>query len=124
MGYQESYIFTKKNEDLDKIISMFDKHEIRTTGDNYCSCACKITLNKDIEDEFNTKYKKGKQFLYMVGERHEQRCIGNMFNINEIDYTDQEKKLINKVDIVFTEYFPSSKIFNDSEYASIEDIVL
>lgn len=131
MGYQESYIFTNNNNDLNKIVDIFKRHNIRTTDDWECSCVAKIKLNKnvktnvsifgesDIEDE---EFENGKEFLYMSGERYPQRSVNNLFDTYNIDYTEVERNLIDNVSIIFTEYMPSSNIFNSTDYASVEDI--
>lgn len=131
MGNQASFISTSKNSDLDKIISLFEKYNIRTADDEMCSCCAKVTLNKQIRltiDEVwgtvgnNKTFKKGKQFLLLVGERCCQRDIEDMFDMENIQYNDKELDLIYSIDIIFADYFPTEKMFEDIKYATIEDL--
>ena len=116
---------------MDKIISLFEKYNIRTADDEMCSCCAKVTLNKQIRltiDEVwgsvgnNKTFKKGKQFLLLVGERCCQRDIEDMFDMENIQYNDKELDLIYSIDIIFADYFPTEKMFEDIKYATIEDL--
>jgi len=135
MGSQTTFINTKRNSDLDKIIGLFRKYNIRTADDDMCNCSARVTLNKQIRatvDEVwgsvgnDITFKKGKQFLVMDGDRYYQRDIEEMFDTENIQYTDKELDLIYKIEITFADYFPCERIFEDKKYATIEelDIVL
>lgn len=131
MGSQASFISTNKNSDLDKIIDLFKKYNIRTADDEMCSCYAMVTLNKSIRstvDEVwgtlgnSRTFRKGKQFLLIEGERCCRREIEDMFDINNIQYTDKELDLIYKIEIIFVDYFPCEKIFEKKEYATIDKL--
>lgn len=131
MGSQASFISTNRNPDLDKIIALFKKYNIRTADDEMCSCYAKVTLNKQIRlmvDEVwgtvgnNQTFKKGKQFLLIEGERGYQSDIESMFDMDDIEYTDKELDLIYKIEITFADYFPCDKIFEDKQYATIDEL--
>ncbi len=131
MGSQSSFISTNRNSDLDKIIELFKKYNIRTADDEICSCYAKVTLSKRIRstvDEVwgtigsNKIFRKGKQFLLIEGERGCQSDIEDMFDIDNIEYTDKELDLIYKIEIIFADYLPCDKIFESKEYAIIEDL--
>ncbi|HEY8890189.1 MAG TPA: hypothetical protein VIM70_08015 [Clostridium sp.] len=131
MGSQSSFINTNRNSDLDKIIDLFRKYNLRTADDDVCSCSARVTLNKQIRttvDEVwgsvgnDTTFKKGKQFLVMDGERCYQRDILQMFDTENIQYTDKELDLIYKIEITFADYFPCERIFEDKEYATIDEL--
>lgn len=131
MGSQTSFIYTNRNSDIDKIIALLKKYNIRTADDDVCSCNAKVTLNKQIRstvDEIwgtigsNQTFRKGKQLLVIDGERYYQRNIENMFEIDNIEYTDKELDLIYKIDIIFADYMPCEKIFENKEYATIEEL--
>lgn len=131
MGSQASFISTNRNSDLDKIIELFKKYNIRTSDDEMCTCYAKVTLNKSIRstvDEVwgtvgNDKtFKKGKQFLLIEGERYYQRSIENMFEMNDIQYSDEELDLIYKIEIIFADYLPYDEMFYNKEYAIFDDL--
>jgi len=131
MGSQTSFIYTNRNSDIDKIIALLKKYNIRTADDDVCSCNAKVTLNKQIRstvDEVwgtvgsNQIFRKGKQLLVIDGERYYQRDIENMFEMDNIEYTDKELDLIYKIDIIFADYMPCEKIFENKEYATIQEL--
>lgn len=129
MGSQSSFIYTNRNSDINKIISLFEKYNIRTAKDELCSCCAKVTLNKQVRtiDSWgcvgnNETFRKGKQFLLLEGERSCQRNIENMFDMDSIQYTNKELDLIYKIEIIFADYFPCDKIYENNEYATIEDL--
>lgn len=131
MGYQESYISTKNNKDLEKILDIFKKYNIRCEKDLFASCVAKITLKKDISSigDNAKSFKEGKEFLYICGDRSAQRRNSDLFDIeSDSDYQAfslEEKRIIDDIDIIFTEDMPSKLIFNeDSGYAIVEDINL
>lgn len=74
-----------------------------------CWCSARVTLNKQIRttvDEVwgtvgnNMTYRKGKQFLIIDGNRYYQINIEEMFDMDNIKYTDKELHLIYGTDIV------------------------
>ena len=112
MGYQESFIHTtcsnveRNNEDIQKYIEMFKKHDVRCEGDWLASCIMKLHFNKTVN-----KFKKGMNVLVISGERQAQRSADRLFDIDyELDediipkYTEEERKLIRRAQITFIEY--------------------
>jgi hypothetical protein len=131
MGSQTSFINTNRNSDLDKVVAIFKKYNIRTADDDMCYCSARVTLNKQIRttvDEVwgsvgaDIIYRKGKQFLVMDGDRYYQRDIDEMFDTENIQYIDKELDLIYKIEITFADYFPCEKIFENKKYATVEDL--
>ena len=45
-----------------------------------------------------------------------------MFDMENIQYNDKELDLIYSIDIIFADYFPTEKMFEDIKYATIEDL--
>jgi len=112
MGYQESYITINGNvEKLISIIKKLGKNHFEFTMAEPVSI---ITLQKDIKGEY--KYNKGSKFIYFVGERSGQRNINAMFGI-------LSNELSNNISIIFTEYFPSDRIFTEEGFAVHEEFV-
>lgn len=123
MGYQESYVRMKNKDDFSKLIDV-----IRKIGKNYYEESGAypveiITLKKSIQGnlecmcEPNKEYKfnNGEKFVYFVGERYLQRNSNNLL----------KNKMIDGVEIYFTECFPSDKIFDEkeNEYAIHEEFI-
>jgi len=112
MGYQESYVTTNGNVDeLITIIKKLGKNHFDYTMAKPVSI---ITLNKDIKGEYN--YNKGSKFIYFVGERSGQRNTNDMFG-------KLPDELSNSISIIFTEYFPSDRIFTEEGFALHEEFV-
>lgn len=129
MGYQESYIYTDRNSDIEKILNIFVKHDIRCEDDDCARCAAKITLKKDIEGHTNEGiklFKEGKTFLYLYGERFAQRNVEGIYNIDDKKdfkrYTKEELEIINRTKSMFAECMPSDIIFGDKNIANVEFI--
>jgi hypothetical protein len=134
MGYQESFIFTntknivKNNDDVETILNLFKDHDVRTHDDELASCVAKIIFLKKLG-----KFKEGMQILWITGERSAQRHSARLFdleNYNELRestcYTEDEKKLIESIDIIFIDNISSylPKITYDSKYVTIEDLII
>jgi len=112
MGYQESYVTINGNvEELITIIKKLGKNHFEYTMAYPVSI---ITLNKDIKGEY--KYNKGDKFIYFVGERSGQRNTNAMFGI-------LPDELSNNINIIFTEYFPSDRIFTEKDFAVHEEFI-
>jgi len=73
-----------------------------------------ITLNENIKGKYN--YNKGSKFIYFVGERIGQRNTNAMFGILPNELSDS-------ISIIFTEYFPSDRIFTEEGFALHEQFV-
>lgn len=106
MGYQESYLHTttsnieRNNEDIQKVLEIFKKYDIRCLGDDMATCYLKVHCKKNCG-----KYKKGMDVLFIVGDRTAQRCNRYVFNIFEPEdaeiFTKEELKIIDRVKITF-----------------------
>ena len=118
MGYQESYVTI--NENIDELISIIKKLGKSHFEYVMAEPVCIITLNKYIsgdcsmmcrpEQKYNIS--KGDKFIYFVGERSGQRSVSSLFG-----------KHNNKIEIYFTECFPSDRIFKEEGFATIEEFV-
>jgi len=112
MGYQESYVTINGNvKELISIIKKLGKNHFEYTMAEPVSI---ITLNKDIKGEY--KYNKGDKFIYFVGERSGQRNTNAMFG-------KLSDGLLNSISIIFTECFPSDRIFGEEGFALHEEFV-
>ena len=129
MGYQESYI-KAKNNNLESVLDIFKKYNIRCENDFFASCVAKITIQKNLYSvEHNKFLAKGEEYLYISGDRSVQRDNICLFDIeSKEDYESfsvEEREIIDNIDIIYTEYIPSSVIFDkDNGYAIIEDLKL
>jgi len=117
MGYQESYIRMKDKNDFDKLVDA-----IKINGESSFDCGTPveiITLNKPIDGDLswmckpNKKYhfSKGEKFVYVVGERYNQRNAENLFENCKI----KPLNLYDNIEIYFTECFPSDDIFENND---------
>lgn len=123
MGYQQSYIVTKENNDNDKVLDIFKKHNIRCKGDKEANCIAKITLRKDVElKEFS--FKKGKEFLCVAGDRFSQKSVTRMFELDDNSrfskLSEDELDFISTLEIIFAEEISLGEIDMDIEYLCIE----
>lgn len=109
MGYQESYVTTKKKEDFAALCEY-----IRSVGKDYYNGYGAMPV--DIIREQN-----GQQWIYFVGERYIQsnkaRILG--FMADDDDFNSEEKKLamwdwLEKVRVVFTEEKSPEGIWKDA----------
>lgn len=122
MGYQEAYVTTKNQNDFSKLVDY-----IKNLGKGYFDSLMSepvevITLNQEIKGDYAMMCKPEKQynfnkddrFIYFVGERHPLRCVENLLG---------RKALREKFDteIIFTECFPSEKIFSGDDFAKHEE---
>ena len=112
MGYQESYVTINGN--VDELISIIQKLGKNHFDYTMAEPVSIITLNKDIKGEY--KYNKGSKFIYFVGERSGQRNTNAMFG-------KLPNELSNSISIIFTEYFPSDRIFTEPGFAVHEEFV-
>jgi len=112
MGYQESYVTINGN--VDELISIIQKLGKNHFDYTMAEPVSIITLNKDIKGKYN--YNKGSKFIYFVGERSGQRNTNAMFG-------KLPDELSNSISIIFTEYFPSDKIFGEEGFALHEEFV-
>lgn len=90
MGYQESIIHTnlknvkKNNEEIERILKLFQKYDCRCHDDLFASCTHKLHFTEDMG-----KYKAGMDVLVICGERDSQRSGPNLFNV--FSYSDWNK---------------------------------
>jgi len=112
MGYQESYVTINGNiEELIPIIkSLGESHFDYTMA--YPRAV--ITLKKNIKGEH--KFSKGDKFIYFTGERSGRRNVNAMFG-------KLPDELLNSINIIFTEYLPSDRIFDEEGFALVDDFV-
>ena len=112
MGYQESYVtINGKVEELIPIIKSLGKSHFEYVMAYPVS---NITLQKDVKGKL--KFKKGDKFIYFVGERSGQRNINAMFG-------KLPDELSNNINIIFTEYLPSDRIFDEEGFAIHDDFI-
>jgi len=112
MGYQESYVTINGNiEELIPIIKSLGKSHFEFT---MAEPVYIITLQKDVKGKL--KFKKGDKFIYFVGERSSQRNVTAMFS-------KLPDELSNNINIMFTEYLPSDRIFDEEGFALVDDFV-
>ena len=134
MGYQESFVHTTKsniernNADLEKMLEIFKKHDVRCKGDWLASCVAKITFKKTVGP-----YKKGMQVLWITGERQAQRSGYRLFDLYPEDddynpdiYTKEEYKIINRAKLTFIDdiLYLLDDITEDSDKVDIEHLEL
>lgn len=106
MGYQESYLHTtttdvaRNNEDIQKVLEIFKKYDIRCLGDDIATCYLKIHCKKNCG-----KFKKGMDVLFIAGDRTAQYHSVYAFNIFEPEdrnkFTEDELKVIYRVKISY-----------------------
>jgi hypothetical protein len=117
MGYQESYMRMKNNKDFNKLVEC-----IKEYGKDKFDCAAPveiITLLKPIKGDLSFqcrpdesyKFKTGEKFIYVVGERYNQRNPYKFFENCE----NPSEDILNDIEIYFTECFPSDDIFENNE---------
>jgi len=112
MGYQESYV--TMNGEVDELISI-----IKKLGKSHFEYAMAypvsiITLQKNVKGKL--KFKKGDKFIYFVGERSGQRNVTAMFG-------KLPDELSNNINIMFTEYLPSDRIFDEEGFAIHDEFI-
>lgn len=116
MGYQESYIKMKDSKDFERLVEV-----IRRSGKKkfeWTTPVRIITLLKPIKvnlwfmgyPKVNVKFEKGEKFIYVVGERHGQRCPSYFFEYCK----NVDRNIIDNLEIYFTECFPSHDIFENN----------
>ena len=122
MGYQESYVTMNGNiEELIPIIELLGKSHFEYIMAYPVSI---ITLQQPIsgnldymnKPEQKYKYNKGDKFIYFQGERSGQRNVTAMFG-------KLSDELLNSISIIFTECFPSNRIFTEPGFALIDDFI-
>ena len=117
MGYQESYFKMKNSKDFDKLVQA-----IKVNNENDFDCAMPvaiITLNKPISGDLSFMchpekdyhFKTGEKFIYVVGERYNQRNPMNFFENCNV----KPENLYRDIKIYFTECFPSDDIFENND---------
>jgi hypothetical protein len=122
MGYQESYVTTKKASDFNKMVDYFKKTKLWSDPHDNVNLVSIITLDEEITGDYfymchpdiTYKFSKGSKFLYFVGERYEQKCFIDLFDLDNRIATASEMKWIKDVQIIFTECFPSESIFGEN----------
>lgn len=112
MGHQIAFIYThktnptKNNENIEKIIDIFKKYNIRCENDPCCTCYSTITLPKNYYTAAGT-FKKGTTLLFLEGDRSRVRSNGRVFDQdipNPPQLTQDERQLLYKTQIVFVDW--------------------
>ena len=112
MGYQESYVtMNGEVDELIPIIKKLGKSHFEFTMSYPVSI---ITLQKNIKGKL--KFSKGDKFIYFTGERSGQRNVTAMFG-------KLPDELSNNINIIFTEYMPSDRIFDEEGFAIHDEFV-
>ena len=109
MGYQESYVTTKKEKDFDKL------------------CDYIKSVGSDVYDTYSARpveiitMENGKKYLYFVGERFIQnnkaRILGYVSDDNDFNSEDRKKKMwewLDKILVIFTEEMSPIGIWEDA----------
>jgi hypothetical protein len=114
MGYQESYVTINGN--VEELITLIQKLGKDHFEERFIEPVRIITLQHNItskDEKYNVEYhfNKGSKFIYVVGERSGQRSINNMFG----------DRCAEDIEIYFTEYFPSERIFAEEGFALHEE---
>lgn len=122
MGYQESYIYTdardveENKRDIEKILHIFQKYNVRCVNDGIAECTIKLHFNENVsgnagyfEDE-PMFFQKGMEMLIVCGERSAQRSIPRLFDgeWTTVDVawnklTSEEKRVVSKIKIAFVD---------------------
>lgn len=126
MGHQESFLYTnacdveQNSKDIERILALFKKYNVRCTNDELAGCTHKLHFNDNLsgkggwfEDE-PMFFRKGMEMLVVCGERSAQRSIerlfdGDWYNQGEEflsawhQMTPEERKFASGIQIVFIE---------------------
>ena len=103
MGYQESFIYTSKrniktnHNQIEEILQMFQRHNVRCADDMLASCVCRLHFNEAVGE-----FKPGMEMLVITGERGAQRSPYLLFDCRP-NLTAKEQRLISKIHIDFIE---------------------
>ncbi|MFH2116842.1 MAG: hypothetical protein ABII85_02220 [Bacillota bacterium] len=122
MGYQESFIYSKKgsNSDIKKAFEITKKYNINDISNTSIVGITKV--KKDFSNNHKTKYPvlnwpKGTNLLFAAGERYDQMSIPRVFLIDveeetqDISFTDEEKEfLLSNFEIVYIDDHVDSKL--------------
>lgn len=108
MGYQESYVFSKNINELEDLIKR--KGYDFFNEEKWATPVAVITLKKRIL-HFGTGewFPKGSKFVYVVGDRGNQRNPDDLFDGEQPEDTR----------VIFTENFPSEEIFKEHSSLAI-----
>jgi hypothetical protein len=119
MGYQESYVTTKKKKDFEGLVNY-----IKSIGNDfyegYGAYPVEIITFAD-NSSMHPKLKKGSKAIYFTGERYPQsnkaRILGYM--ADDDDYNSEEQKLkmwewLDKIEIIFTEEVNADAIWGEN----------
>lgn len=96
----------KNNNDIEKIVDIFKKYNIRCENDFVCTCYSTITLPKTYHTEAGT-FKKGTTLLFLEGDRHAVRNAYNLFDMDQPErplLTAEELKMVCRTKIVFVDW--------------------
>ena len=118
MGYQESYVTTKKQKDFEGLVKY-----IQSVGKTYyegywCNPVEVITFTDNKSS--HPKLKKGYKAIYFTGERYPQsnkaRILGYMSD--DENYNNKQRKLdmwdwLDKIEVIFTEDVEPSYIWGE-----------
>ena len=119
MGYQESYVTTKKQKDFEGLVKY-----IQSVGEAYyegywCNPVEIITFTDN--KSLHPKLKKGYKAIYFTGERYPQsnkaRILGYMSD--DENYNSDKQKLamwewLDKINVIFTEDVEPSYIWGEN----------
>lgn len=98
MGYQETYIYPKNQNEFDKFLSVFKKYEEECWGAGVFP-VCIVTFKQDHE-----MFNKGDKAVYCKGERYYQTRLEDEIILEFKD----------KINVVFTEDVDPVGIWLDS----------
>lgn len=120
MGYQESYVTTKKKKDFEELVKYF-----KSVGENYYSSygASPVEIITFTDNSsMHPLLKKGTKAMYFCGERfihnNKARILGYMSD--DDDYNNEQRKLamlewLDKINVVFTEEVNPENIWGEND---------
>lgn len=126
MGNQKSYVYTnacnaeENSKDIERILDLFRKYNVRCAGDNFATCTHKLRFNEELIDngilfdDDQMYFPKGMEMLVIYGMRTAQRSIERLFdgswyaNENEdksawSKMTEEEKEFASNIVINYAE---------------------
>lgn len=127
MSHQESFIYQQKSdvqknhENLEKVIRLFKKHNVKTIHDPMGRCVARITLKKPF-----LNYKKGMEFLMVSGDSHSLHSKSALFNYKSMEeleasglFTKDEIYLIKRLQMTFSD---EDKILGELNLRKYSDV--
>lgn len=119
MGYQESYVTTKKKKDFDGLVKYIQSIGETYYSDYWCNPVEIITLTDN--NSCHAQLKKGRRAIYFTGERFIQsnkaRMLGYMSD--DENYNSEKQKLamwewLDKINVIFTEDVEPNYIWGEN----------